>query len=105
MVPVPTARYQGFGTMFQRITCICLILVLVRFHFDTITILNQVEPKAFVLEPIGIDRNLNCSKFSVPNHKCFGSVCIFGSGALAQHYCISLHHKSVMETNRDVWTR
>ena len=36
---------------FQGIICIFLILVLVWFDFDTISVLDQVEPQVLVLEP------------------------------------------------------
>ena len=42
---VPPARYQDFSTMFSGDYLHFLILVLAWFHFDTITISNQVEPK------------------------------------------------------------
>ena len=50
-VLVPNSRYQGFGKRFSGGICICLILVLIRFHFGSISASNQVEPKALVLKP------------------------------------------------------
>ena len=36
---------------FQKIISIFLILVLALFHFNAVSVRNQVEPKALVLEP------------------------------------------------------
>ena len=54
-------RFRGTGSRtlvldfsipgFQGVICIFLILVLVRFHFSTISPPNHVKPKALVLEP------------------------------------------------------
>ena len=46
-----SSRYQGFGTRFSGVICICLFMVLLRFSFGSISAPNQVEPKALVLEP------------------------------------------------------
>ena len=43
---IPRCRFNVFRGLF----CILLILVLVRFHFGSILISNQVEPKALVTE-------------------------------------------------------
>ena len=55
-VPVPRIRFLLPDTRvsvqgFQRIICIFLIFVLVWFKFSTISVPNQVEPYALVLEP------------------------------------------------------
>ena len=51
-VPVPTTGYlAALVQNIQGITCTLLILVLIRIHFSTISIPNQVESQALVLEP------------------------------------------------------
>ena len=58
MVPVPAwqSRFLVLNTRvsvqgFQGIMCIFLTLVLVWFDFDTISVLDQVEPQALLLKP------------------------------------------------------
>ena len=58
MVPVPALRSLFFVLntrvsvqYFQGIMCIFLTLVLVWFDFDTMSVLDQVEPQALVSEP------------------------------------------------------
>ena len=51
-VPVPTAGYlAALVQNLQGIIHTFLILVLIRIHFSTISIPNQVETQAMVLEP------------------------------------------------------
>ena len=69
---------------FQVITCICifLILVLVHFHFGIISVPNQVEPKALVLEP-KLTGSLPSQNFRYQNTKA-AVLSVFL--VLAQHY-------------------
>ena len=55
---------------------ICLILVLVRIHFGSISAPNQMEPEAFVFEPKLSEPRL--LKISLPKYRSGGSFGIFG---------------------------
>ena len=68
---------------FQLIICIFLILVLVHFHLSTISVLNQVEPKALVLGP-KLTGTLRSQNFRYQNTEA-AVLSVFL--ILAQHYC------------------
>ena len=91
IVPVPTARYHRLLAFFSYWYCFCSISIPLRFQIRwNLKLwywnLNWLESKLIKIFSTNVQASV-VYVFSVP----------------AEHYCISLHHKSVMETNIYVW--
>ena len=92
IVPVPTAQYHRLLAFFSYWYCFCSISIPLRFQIRWNLKLwywnlnYWLESKLIKMFRTNVQVSV-VYVFLVP----------------AQHYCISLHHKSVMETNRYVW--